>query len=98
MRKHWKAVTLAFLGLTIFVSACSSNRVDVIEAPLADAPNMRPLPVDLARPCPPPSGEVGQDARSALARTRGALAICSDRHGNTVKFYNDVRQVVNNTR
>lgn len=81
-------VLLAALAL----AGCGTARgVDVIEAPLAEAPPIPPLPADLAVPCDDPGLSAGQDARSALARNRAALKVCIDRHGRTVSFYEDVR-------
>ncbi len=92
MKPNWKAATLALLGLTI-IAGCAEQRV-TIEAPLAEAPRLPPLPADLAVPCPDPGVRVGQDARVALAHNRQALKVCISRHGQTVRFYNGVRDTM----
>jgi hypothetical protein len=84
--------TAMMMVAALALAGCGTARgVDVIEAPLAEAPPVPPLPADLAVPCEDPGLTVGQDARSALARNRAALKTCIDRHGRTVQFYQDVR-------
>lgn len=84
--------TAIVLLAAVALAGCGTARgVDVVEAPLAEAPPVPPLPADLAVECEDPGLSVGQDARSALARSRVALKTCIDRHGRTVRFYQDVR-------
>jgi len=84
--------TVIVLLAALALGGCGAARgVDVIEAPLAEAPPIPPLPADLAVACEDPGLSVGQDARSALARNREALKVCIDRHGRTVSFYHTVR-------
>lgn len=92
MKEEATMRTAVVLLAALALAGCGTARgVDVIEAPLAEAPGIPPLPADLAVPCEDPGLSVGQDARSALARHRSALKTCTDRHGRTVRFYEDVR-------
>ncbi|PLX36983.1 MAG: hypothetical protein C0605_07910 [Hyphomicrobiales bacterium] len=51
-----------------------------------------PLDKDLRQPCPDPGVKAGQDARVVIAHTRRALGVCSRRHRDTVKFYDDTKR------
>ena len=54
-------------------------------------PALPPLPADLAAGCADPGVRAGRSALTELARNRKALAECRRRHGDTVTFYDDLR-------
>lgn len=54
-------------------------------------PSLPVLPADLATLCKDPGVRAGRDVRVELATQRKFLALCSNRHRDTVKFYNQVR-------
>lgn len=67
----------------LLLTACGTSSKSVpFEAP--------PLDPRDEKPCYDPG--VGDEAISTLAETRVALADCTERHGNVVEQYNEVRE------
>nr|WP_321457223.1 hypothetical protein [uncultured Cohaesibacter sp.] len=56
-------------------------------------PSLPVLPADLAMLCEDPGVKAGRDMRVELAIQRKFLALCRNRHRDTVAFYNQVRQL-----
>lgn len=56
-------------------------------------PSLPVLPADLAKLCDDPGVRAGGDVRIELATQRKFLALCRSKHRDTVKFYNQVRQL-----
>lgn len=72
------------------LAACVSSG-EVPPAAVADKP-LPDAPAELVAPCPDPGVRAGQPALVELTRQRSALAVCRDRHGRLVQFYDDVTE------
>lgn len=51
------------------------------------------MPADLEALCEDPGVKAGRDARFEIAVQRKFLALCRQRHRDTVKFYKEVRRL-----